>query len=68
MHSHCFAQYSHYNYTCPICVKSIGDMTVYFSMIESLVSRPNDLPPEYAKRTQVQRFPFLVAVFQIIHR
>ncbi|KAK9834239.1 hypothetical protein WJX84_003552, partial [Apatococcus fuscideae] len=52
MHSHCFAQYSHYNYTCPICVKSIGDMTAYFSMIESLVSRPNDLPPEYAKRTQ----------------
>ncbi|KAK9866277.1 hypothetical protein WJX84_001775 [Apatococcus fuscideae] len=52
MHSHCFAQYSNYNYTCPICSKSIGDMTVYFSMIESLTSRPNDLPAEYANRKQ----------------
>ena len=32
MHSSCFATYIRYNYTCPLCTKSIGDMTVYFQV------------------------------------
>ena len=32
MHSHCFEQYTKYNYTCPLCSKSVGDMTVYFQV------------------------------------
>jgi Ring finger domain len=32
MHSHCFTQYTRYNYTCPLCSKSVGDMAVYFQV------------------------------------
>ena len=53
MHSHCFGQYTRYNYTCPVCTKSMGDMSVYFKMIDSLVARSDDLPPGYACRKQV---------------
>lgn len=53
MHSHCFGQYTKYNYTCPVCSKSMGDMSVYFRMIDSLTARIDDLPPEYASRRQV---------------
>lgn len=52
MHSHCFATYSRYNYKCPICSKSIGDMTVYFQMLDSLLASER-LPPEFAGRTQL---------------
>lgn len=32
MHSHCFAAYTRYSYTCPICFKSLGDMSVYWQV------------------------------------
>lgn len=51
MHSSCFAAYTRYNYTCPICSKSIGDMSVYFQMLDSLLSSER-LPPEYAGKMQ----------------
>ena len=54
MHSHCFAQYTRYNYTCPVCSKTMGDMSMYFRMIDSLVARSNDLPAGYACRKQVR--------------
>ena len=54
MHSHCFAQYTRYNYTCPVCAKSLGDMTVYFRMIDSLVQHDlSALPSAYSSRIQV---------------
>ncbi|EIE21877.1 putative zinc finger protein, partial [Coccomyxa subellipsoidea C-169] len=54
MHSHCFAQYTRYNYTCPICAKSMGDMSVYFGMLDSILAKDVcDLPPAYASRRQV---------------
>ena len=53
MHSHCFGQYTRYNYTCPVCSKTMGDMSMYFRMIDSLVARSDDLPPGYATRKQV---------------
>ncbi|GAX84312.1 hypothetical protein CEUSTIGMA_g11734.t1 [Chlamydomonas eustigma] len=52
MHSSCFATYIRYNYTCPLCTKSIGDMTVYFQMLDSLLASER-LPAEYAGRTQM---------------
>lgn len=52
MHSHCFEQYTRYNYTCPICTKSVGDMTVYFQMIDALVGASAPLPREFAARRQ----------------
>lgn len=54
MHSHCFAQYTRYNYTCPVCSKTMGDMSMYFRMIDSLVARSDDLPAGYACRKQVR--------------
>lgn len=36
-----FLVYSRWNYTCPLCLKSIGDMTTYFQMIDSLLSNEN---------------------------
>ncbi len=40
-----------YNYTCPLCSKSVGDMSVYFQMLDSLLASER-LPPEYAGRMQ----------------
>uniref|UniRef100_A0A7S3R8J5 Uncharacterized protein n=2 Tax=Dunaliella tertiolecta TaxID=3047 RepID=A0A7S3R8J5_DUNTE len=51
MHTRCFAEYTRYNYTCPICSKSVGDMHVYFQMLDSLLASER-LPPEYAGRMQ----------------
>jgi hypothetical protein len=54
MHSHCFAQYTRYNYACPVCAKSMGDMSVYFGMLDSILARDvPDLPAAYASRRQV---------------
>eukprot|EP00887_Chlorella_sp_A99_P004372 scaffold15.g4372.t1 len=38
-------------YACPVCSKSLGDMAVYWRMIDSLLAAET-LPPEYAGRTQ----------------
>jgi hypothetical protein len=54
MHSSCFATYSAYNYTCPLCCKSVGDMSVYFQMLDSLLAAER-LPPEYSGRMQQVR-------------
>ena len=51
MHSHCFGAYTRYSYTCPICFKSLGDMAVYWRMIDSLLVAER-LPEGYAGRLQ----------------
>jgi zinc finger-like protein len=51
MHSGCFAAYTRYSYSCPVCSKSLGDMSVYWRMIDSLLAAER-LPPEYGGRTQ----------------
>ncbi|KAK7330413.1 hypothetical protein VNO77_24607 [Canavalia gladiata] len=38
MHSTCFQEYTCFNYTCPICSKSLGDMQVYFKMLDALLA------------------------------
>ncbi|KAI4343821.1 hypothetical protein L6164_011127 [Bauhinia variegata] len=38
MHSTCFEEYTSFNYTCPICGKSLGDMQVYFGMLDALLA------------------------------
>ena len=55
MHSHCFAQYTRFNYTCPVCSKSMGDMSIYFGMLDSIVARDlAGLPSAYQMRQQVR--------------
>mmetsp|Transcript_16801 Transcript_16801/g.53199 ORF Transcript_16801/g.53199 Transcript_16801/m.53199 type:complete len:238 (-) Transcript_16801:181-894(-) len=51
MHSHCFQSYTKSHYTCPMCTKSLGDMTVYFGMLDALLSA-EELPEECATRKQ----------------
>ncbi|KAH9775852.1 zinc finger protein BRUTUS-like [Citrus sinensis] len=52
MHSTCFQDYTCTHYTCPICSKSLGDMQVYFSMLDALLAEEK-MPPEYLGQTQV---------------
>ncbi|KAF8727465.1 hypothetical protein HU200_019073 [Digitaria exilis] len=51
MHSACFQAYTCTHYTCPICCKSLGDMTVYFGMLDGLLAA-EQLPEEYRDRCQ----------------
>ncbi|KAF8104240.1 hypothetical protein N665_0176s0050 [Sinapis alba] len=52
MHSTCFQEYTCSHYTCPICSKSLGDMQVYFRMLDALLSEQK-MPDEYLNQTQV---------------
>ncbi|KAF8103682.1 hypothetical protein N665_0186s0050 [Sinapis alba] len=51
MHSACFQAYTCSHYTCPICGKSLGDMAVYFGMLDALLAA-EELPEEYKDRCQ----------------
>ncbi|XP_042017262.1 zinc finger protein BRUTUS-like At1g18910 isoform X2 [Salvia splendens] len=51
MHSSCFKDYTCSHYTCPICSKSLGDMQVYFRMLDALLSEHQI--PEDSGRTQL---------------
>ncbi|GMH21955.1 hypothetical protein Nepgr_023798 [Nepenthes gracilis] len=51
MHSTCFQDYTCVQYTCPICSKSLGDMQVYFGMLDSLLAEEK-IPDEYTGKTQ----------------
>ncbi|XP_022921588.1 zinc finger protein BRUTUS-like At1g74770 [Cucurbita moschata] len=52
MHSACFQEYTYTHYTCPICSKSLGDMQVYFEMLDALLAEEK-IPDEYSGKTQV---------------
>ncbi|PKU61987.1 zinc finger protein BRUTUS-like [Dendrobium catenatum] len=51
MHSACFQAYTCSHYTCPICSKSLGDMAVYFGMLDALLAA-EELPEEYRDKCQ----------------
>nr|GMC75843.1 zinc finger protein BRUTUS-like At1g74770 [Ipomoea batatas] len=51
MHSACFQDYTCTHYICPICSKSLGDMQVYFKMLDTLLAEEK-IPEEYAGQTQ----------------
>ncbi|KAL1807733.1 hypothetical protein ACET3Z_024723 [Daucus carota] len=51
MHSACFQAYAHTNYICPICSKSMGDMSVYFGMLDALLGS-EELPEDFRNRHQ----------------
>ncbi|KAJ9554122.1 hypothetical protein OSB04_018167 [Centaurea solstitialis] len=51
MHSACFQAYACTHYICPICSKSMGDMSVYFGMLDALMAS-EELPEEYRNRCQ----------------
>ncbi|KAI5083489.1 hypothetical protein GOP47_0003232 [Adiantum capillus-veneris] len=51
MHSACYRAYTYSHYTCPICTKSLGDMNVYFGMLDALLAS-EQLPEEYRDRQQ----------------
>lgn len=51
MHSSCFKDFTFTHYTCPICSKSLGDMQVYFAMLDALLAEEK-IPDEYSGQTQ----------------
>ncbi|XP_065876833.1 zinc finger protein BRUTUS-like At1g74770 [Euphorbia lathyris] len=51
MHSACFQDYTCTHYICPICSKSLGDMQVYFKMLDTLLAEVK-MPDEYCGKTQ----------------
>ncbi|XP_057447836.1 zinc finger protein BRUTUS-like isoform X2 [Lotus japonicus] len=51
MHSACFQAYACSHYICPICSKSMGDMAVYFGMLDALLAS-EELPEEFRNRRQ----------------
>ncbi|KAA8541254.1 hypothetical protein F0562_025139 [Nyssa sinensis] len=51
MHSACFQAYACTHYVCPICSKSMGDMAVYFGMLDALLGA-EELPEEYRDRCE----------------
>ncbi|KAH7331508.1 hypothetical protein KP509_20G037100 [Ceratopteris richardii] len=51
MHSACYRAYTYSHYTCPICSKSLGDMNVYFGMLDALLTS-EELPEEYQGKQQ----------------
>ncbi|KAK7265753.1 hypothetical protein RJT34_33376 [Clitoria ternatea] len=52
MHSTCFQEYTCFNYTCPICSKSLGDMQVYFKMLDALLAE-DKISDDLSSQTQV---------------
>lgn len=52
MHSTCFQDYTCTHYTCPICSKSLGDMQVYFGMLDAHLAEEK-IPDEYSGQTQI---------------
>ncbi|KAK6148496.1 hypothetical protein DH2020_019408 [Rehmannia glutinosa] len=44
--------YTFSHYICPVCSKSLGDMQVYFGMLDALLAEEK-IPEEYAGQTQV---------------
>ena len=53
MHSACFEAYTCSHYTLPICSKSLGNMTVYFGMLDALLAAET-LPEEHQEQTQLR--------------
>lgn len=51
MHSTCFQEYTRLHYVCPVCSKSLGDMKVYFAMLDAYLAEEK-LPDEYCGQTQ----------------
>ncbi|KAG0294683.1 hypothetical protein BGZ96_000708 [Linnemannia gamsii] len=47
IHSRCHEDYIKTSYQCPTCWKSLGDMSVYYSKIDSLLAEQT-MPAEYA--------------------
>lgn len=45
MHRECFRQYRQTAYTCPICKKSMEDMTAHFASLDLLL-QAYPMPPE----------------------
>ncbi|KAL9166519.1 hypothetical protein ABFS82_05G035100 [Erythranthe guttata] len=51
MHQSCFQAYACTHYGCPICSKSMGDMSVFFGMLDALMAS-QVLPEEYRNQCQ----------------
>lgn len=49
IHKECFRKHTENGYTCPLCQKSLTDMSEYFQQLDERLARET-LPPEVANR------------------
>lgn len=53
MHGKCFEAYAQQKFTCPICWKSVTDMSAYFRSLDALVETEREtMAPEFRHRSQ----------------
>lgn len=53
MHLSCYNEYCRgHHYTCPLCMRSMEDMTDYFALLDTAV-RMQPMPPGYESRTSI---------------
>jgi zinc finger-like protein len=66
LHAACFTEYTRHRYSCPVCRKSMGDMTAYFAMIDRLLAAEGreNLPAEVRDTVQKVRCHDCSGIFQ----
>mmetsp|Transcript_25273 Transcript_25273/g.49446 ORF Transcript_25273/g.49446 Transcript_25273/m.49446 type:complete len:150 (-) Transcript_25273:199-648(-) len=52
IHSQCYEQYSRHHYTCPLCRKSLADMSLWFQRIDQVLQ--THVMPEEFKNTMAR--------------
>jgi uncharacterized CHY-type Zn-finger protein len=53
MHGACFSQYTEQSYTCPVCWKSLTDMTQWYRALDAKIASEPELPPQFARRRKL---------------
>ncbi|PXF43484.1 Zinc finger protein BRUTUS-like [Gracilariopsis chorda] len=49
MHAHCFDDYTMENFRCPLCQKSLTNMSAYYAQIDEMLKR-EQMPPEHRNK------------------
>lgn len=52
IHMKCFTEYTRKSFTCPICIKSLTDMTSWYRALDATILQEK-MPPGFANRRQI---------------
>jgi len=53
LHLSCFGDLTRHSYQCPLCKKSVGDMAMYFRMIDAILAQERlAMPHSFRAQTQ----------------
>lgn len=48
-HAHCFMEYTKANFSCPLCLKAVTDMSAWYKALDATIAQ-EVMPPEYKNR------------------